>query len=355
MKKRIGLVLCGGTINSVSSPEGNVQAENAQDFLKYVPELQGLADFQVYVFENIDSSQANPNVWARLARHIQKVRLQCDAVIVTHGTDTMAESATAMSFVFADILAGPIVFTGSQLPMSSPMSDGQNNLIGAFKVALKALNEGVTEVMVYFNHKVFRGNRMWKKSEDDFDAFTSGNFPLLAYVTASPLWDMDKLDWDTPVFHPLAIRRKQTLALSGPKFHFGKGVVVADLYPGTPPGFWLSGIAGGHCTGLIFKTMGAGNIPWEHPQYDMRPVIKVARSKDIPVLVTLKFPGGMARSSPVYKAGRVALIEGAIPTGDLVHEAAYVKLLYLLGLGCHTPAQVEKMMLKSMAGEVTEY
>ncbi len=353
---KLALIACGGTINSVPSGQsGSLRpAQNAQDFLDHIPELRGMVDFEVLQFGNIDSSQADPTVWTKLAMFVHKHKANYDAIVITHGTDTMAESAAAMSFVFANNLNLPIVFTGSQLPVVSRQTDARNNLVGAFKVALKAIAENVAEVMVYFDNKVFRGNRMWKQSEVAFDAFTSGTFPLLASINAAPTWDTeDEQHWSMPVFHPLAIQKKEVLA---PDFHpqFGEGVVVTDLYAGTPPEFWIDGLRGGSCKGLILKTMGAGNIPYINPRYDMRPVIKVALENGIPVLVSLKFPNGMVRSTAIYEAGQVALEAGAIPTGDMVHEAAYVKLLYLIGLGHRTPDAVRKFMLTPMAGEVTE-
>lgn len=353
-KKQFALIACGGTINSVPGPQGNEQAEKATDFLQYVPEIEGMAEFEVLVFDNIDSSQADPMVWTKLAMFVNNIKDKYSAIIITHGTDTMVETSAALSFIFAKTLDIPIVFTGSQLPMYTKQTDARNNLTGAFKVALKAVSESIAEVMIYFNNRVFRANRTWKQTEVDFDAFTSGAFPLLAYINASPIWQLDKPEWQQPVFQPVAIRKAGNYPPTDFYPQFGEGVVVTDLYPGTPPEFWLDGIRGGSCKGLILKTMGAGNIPYQNPRYDMRPVIKEALKNGIPVLVSLKFPNGLARSTAVYKAGQVALEAGAIPTGDMVHEAVYVKLLYLLGLGHRTPTAVREVMLKSMAGEVTE-
>lgn len=352
--KPFALIACGGTINSVPGPQGNEQAKKATDFLQYIPEIKDVVEFEVLAFDNIDSSQADPMVWTKLAMFVNGAKGKYQAIIITHGTDTMVETAASLSFIFAKILEVPIVFTGSQLPMYAKQTDARNNLIGAFKVALKAVNENIAEVMIYFNNRVFRANRTWKQAEVDFDAFTSGSFPLLAYINASPIWQLDKPEWQQPVFQPMAFRGSSSR--SSADFHpqFGEGVVVTDLYPGTPPEFWLDGIRGGSCKGLILKTMGAGNIPYLNPRYDMRPVIKEALKNDIPVLVSLKFPNGTARSTAIYKAGQVALEVGAIPTADMVHEAVYVKLLYLLGLGYRTPQTVREHMLKPMAGEVTE-
>ncbi len=352
--KPLALVICGGTINEVPDPTGKLlgMAGKAEDFLKFVPEIGQMGAFDTLVFENIDSSQSDPMVWTRLAMFLKEILQKYSGIVVTHGTDTMAESATATSLVFAKTLRIPIVFTGAQLPMVSPLTDGKRNLIGAFTVVRKAILEGITEVMIYFDHKVFRANRTWKQSEKDFNTFTSGSFPLLAYVNASHVWKDDSEHWNKPVFHPISIRNAGE-APNEFRPQFGEGVFVIDLYPGTPPEFLFAGIRSGSCKGLILKAMGAGNIPYQNPRYDLRPVIKLAVGSSIPVLITLKFADGMASSSATYEAGQVALDAGAIPTGDMVHEAAYVKLLYSLGLGFRSPDEVRKMIQTPMAGEMT--
>ncbi|MSU55540.1 MAG: hypothetical protein EXS46_03335 [Candidatus Taylorbacteria bacterium] len=352
--KPLALVICGGTINEVpDATTGKLgMAKKAEDFLNFVPEIGEMGDFDTLVFENIDSSQSDPMVWTRLAIFLKDILKKYSGIVVTHGTDTMAESATAISLVFAKKLRIPIVFTGAQLPMVDHLTDGKRNLIGAFIVAKKAALEGVTEVMIYFDHQVFRANRTWKKSEKDFNTFSSGSFPLLAYVNASPAWKNNSEHWNKAVFHPASIRNVGD-AQGEFGLQFGEGVFVTDLYPGTPPEFLTAGIKSGCCKGLILKAMGAGNIPYLNPRYDLRPVIKMAVSMSIPVLITLKFPDGMASSSAIYEAGQVALDAGAIPTGDMVHEAAYVKLLYAMGLGFRSPNEAKILMHTPMAGEIT--
>lgn len=351
--KPLALVICGGTINEVPGPTGKLgMAEKAEDFLKFVPEIGQMGNFDTLVFENIDSSQSDPMVWTRLAMFLKEHLQKYSGIVITHSTDTMAESATAISLVFAKALRIPIVFTGAQLPMVSPLTDGKRNLIGAFTVARKAVLEGVTEVMIYFDHKIFRANRTWKQSEKDFNTFTSGSFPLLAYVNASPVWKSDSEHWNKPVFHPASIKNSGE-APSEFRMQFGEGVFVTDLYPGTPPEFLTAGIKSGSCKGLILKAMGAGNIPYINPRYDLRPVIKLAVNSGIPVLITLKFADGIASSSAIYEAGQVAIDAGAIATGDMVHEAAYVKLLYIMGLGFRSLHETNVMIQTPMAGEIT--
>ncbi|MDO8482336.1 MAG: asparaginase domain-containing protein [bacterium] len=350
----IGLFICGGTINSVPGEKGLRPAENAEEFLQFVPELSRVGrPFAVETFGNIDSSQTDPSVWTKLAMFINRLKSKYSAIVCTNGTDTMAESASAMSFVFAKSLDIPIIFTGSQLPMTKIHTDARNNLIGAFTVAQKAIQEEITEVIIYFHNSAFRANRTWKHREVEFNAFTSGTFPLLAETSASPIWEIGGPQWTRQVFSGIAIKNKD---LPASEFcpRFGEGVVVSDIYPGTPPEFWIDGIRGGSCKGLVIRALGAGNIPFTNPRYDMRPVIREAVSNSIPVLISLKFPNGMIRSSGIYEAGQTAIDAGAIPTGDMVHEAAYTKFLYLMGLGHRTPEAIRQLMLIPMAGEVTE-
>lgn len=185
-KKRALVLSTGGTLSMRLGQSGSLEpATILDDLLTWVPELKTYADIQVEIIANIDSSQATPDLWLQLAHRVNLAQDggECDGIVILHGTDTMAWTASALSFLLPSLTI-PVVLTGSQRPLAVTRTDARNNIIGAMESAL----EGPVEVMVFFNHKAFRGNRATKCAIADFDGFDSPNYPPLGVAGIAWQW-----------------------------------------------------------------------------------------------------------------------------------------------------------------------
>ena len=184
-KSSILLIYTGGTIGMKQDPvDGTLRPFDFSELLKEVPELMKFAlRIDTYTFDPlIDSSDVEPSLWQSLANLIRDRYDRYDGFVILHGTDTMAYSASALSFMI-DGLSKPVIFTGSQLPIGIPRTDGKENLISAVEIASAKDGDGkamVPEVAIFFGSKLIRGNRATKVSAENFRAFDSPNFPLLA-------------------------------------------------------------------------------------------------------------------------------------------------------------------------------
>lgn len=338
---KIALLGFGGTIGMVPGSSGAlVPAKNIEDLITFVPGLANLADIQLIQLENRDSTNISPDHWSSLAMKIWSLKDQVDAIIVTHGTDTMAYTASAISIALGGSVSIPVVFTGSQLPIAEPGNDARFNLENSVKTAIRATREGIAEVMIVFSDKALRANRTIKTSESRFDAFDSPAFPYLGQITASGV-----------IFNPIAMKASNNQENNtNPSFEFNREIFAVDVVPGLDPEIIRSVIATGRCRALLLKSLGAGNVPSEG-QYSLLPVIEEFTSKNIPVLISTKFVGG--RTIPdMYEPGKQALQAGAIPTNDMTDVAAQVKLMWLLAKGFTSIENLKYDMLHSYVGEV---
>lgn len=345
-KRRVLIIGCGGTIAMVPRPSTGVlePAKSVKDILKLVPALAHEADVELIQIENLDSSELNQSHWTKFAAAIAKAvaTKKYDGIIVLHGTDTMAYSATAVAFVLGKELPIPVVFTGSQLPLVHFGTDARFNLENSMKVVLQARKENIAEVVIVFDKLVLRATRAIKISEAAFNAFNSPAFEPLAIITATGV-----------KFGPEARRVK-----SGSHFDihdldlkFAKGVVVLDLVPGLEPDTVFGIIRSGNCQALILRSLGAGNVP-SRDGLSLIPCIKEATYLKIPVFITTKFVGGTTHAG-IYGPGHAALQAGAIESGDLTDVAVQVKVMWLLGQGIRTIPELRKALLKPVVGEVT--
>lgn len=338
-KPKILIIGHGGTIAMVESDRGLVPAHNADALLDMVPSIREVADVTLVQLDNIDSTNINPSHWSRLTMEIAGHLDDYDGIMVTHGTDTMAYSATAVSFGLGPNLTKPVVFTGSQLPLTSFQTDARANLERAILTLTNAITEGVAEVMIVFNDVVLRGNRTIKTSEARFDAFNSPAYPHLADITATGM-----------TFSPLAKRKSSTKSLS-PQAKFDNSIVTVELVPGMRPSLLRTIIQAGECHGLLFKSLGAGNVP-NLDEYSLIPIIEFATESNIPVLITTKFVGGSVLPGH-YEVGQAALEAGAIPTGDLTDVAAQVKFMWALAQGKTGLTELNEFINTDYVGEIS--
>lgn len=186
MKKKIKILGLGGTITMIPDPSTGVlkPAKNVKEISNLIPFLGKIGDITFQEIENIDSTNINPNHWTKLAKKVAEIYQDCDGIIITHGTDTMAYTASALSLALGRGLKISVVFTGSQLPLVACGTDARFNLESAVKTIIQASNENIAEVMIVFSDRVLRANRTIKTSEAKFPAFDSPAFPHLAEITA---------------------------------------------------------------------------------------------------------------------------------------------------------------------------
>ena len=316
-------------------------ATSADDLVKYAPGLRKLgAELDVIDLLNKDSSNLTPKDWMLLINKIYELQSKYDGIIVTHGTDTMAYTATATSLAFGPKLTLPIIFTGSQLPIIDPGTDADVNLERSMQAMIEAINRNICEVMIVFADSVLRASRTIKVSEARFDAFDSPAFPHLADITATDI-----------VFSPLAKKGKKGPKLTAkPQNTFANGIVSIDVRPGLEPKLVAAITKSDESSSLILKSLGAGNVPSEK-EYSLLPVIKDIVRAGKPEIIATKFIGG--RTIPgLYEPGRAAIEAGAGHAGNMTDVAAEVKLMWLMGQGIRDPKKVNQAMLKSFVGEI---
>ncbi len=340
-RKRVRILGFGGTIAMVPSASGVLKpAKSVKEIISIVPSLKKMADVSFEELENRDSTNINPSHWTKLSLKIRELHNQVDAIIVTHGTDTMAYTASGVALALGRGLKIPIIFTGSQLPLIAYGTDARFNLENAMKTAIIACEAEIAEVMIVFNDCVLRGGRAIKSSESRFLAFDSPAFPPLARIDATGVH-----------FIPEAFKANKNIALEI-KPHFQRGILSIDLVPGLEPGILMEALRCGKCQGLLLKSLGAGNVPSED-EYSLLPVIHEAVSTfKVPVLVSTKFVGGRTHMD-IYEPGKLALKAGAIPTGDLTDVMAQVKFMWALAQGNRSPKDLKRAINTSVIGEIT--
>lgn len=331
----------GGTIGMISDARTMTlrPARGIQELVASVPVLKNMAELSLKDLRNLDSTNVYPKHWKELIQWIARVHDKRDGVIITHGTDTMAYTASALALGLGRGLKIPVVLTGSQVPLKTIGTDAQMNMENAMRTVCNAHRKGFAEVMIVFNDRVLRGCRSVKVSEKRFRAFETAGFPHLADITTEGI-----------MFDNHVRQRKESDAFD-PKSDFSDGVVVIDLVPGFPPQVIRLLAKSKSCKGLILRGFGAGNIPNVGP-YSLIPEIERAVNKShIPVLVSTKMLGG-ATHLELYEPGKRAFNAGAIPTGNMTSVMAEVKLMWAIAQGFKTPSTLRAIFETDYVGEI---
>jgi L-asparaginase len=342
MKKRKVIIIgFGGTIVMVPDKKGVLKpAKNVEEIFAIVPSLKKMADVTFHVLENRDSTNINPGHWSKLAWCVGGVHDKVDGIIITHGTDTMAYTASALSLALGRGLKVPIVFTGSQLPLIAHGTDAKFNLENSMKTLLTACDEGIAEVMIVFGDRVLRANRSIKTSQAKFLAFDSPAFPRLAKIDAVGIHFIESA---------LKINKKSILNI---KADFQKGILSIDVILGLEPRILLGILRSRKCKGLLLKSPGAGNVPNEG-EYSLLPVIREAVDKlKIPVLISTKFIDTNMHLD-IHPLSKMALDAGAISTGDLTNVMAQVKFMWALAQDPKSLHDLKKIIYTDFVGEIT--
>jgi lysophospholipase len=292
----------------------------------------------VLEFEKLlDSSSIDAAGWDQIATTVQRNYQLFDGFVILHGTDSLAYTSSALSFMFHN-LGKPVILTGSQAPMMELQTDAQDNLLNSLIIAGHFM---IPEVCLFFNSKLFRGNRATKISAEDFDAFGSPNLPPLATVSStktSVLWHRVHRSTDLSPF---------TVQNSLDTGH----VACLRIFPGITPAMLDAVLRLDGLKGLILETFGAGNTPGGPDSAMTRTLADAVKRGIVVVNVTQCLNGSVsALYAPATMLGRAGVVFGQ----DLTSEAALTKLAYLLALPNATPEEVAKRMSVSLRGELTE-
>lgn len=327
--KNILLIQTGGTIAMHTGNQGaELDVDVWQNVLyREIPELGNLAHIHPYALFFEDSSDLNSLHWIELAAAIEQQYNAYDGFVILHGTDTMAYTASALSFALAN-LDKPVIFTGSQLPMSSRRSDARRNLVNAIELATM----GFSEVGICFNDALFRANRTTKMSIGDFDAFASPNFHPLADIG---------IKIEVQEFHRFGNGAFQNKAA------FSDDVFVLTMHPNLNTHI-LDSINLDNIRAIIIRAYGSGNFPRKGP-YNLLPFLEKCREKEV-VTVIVSQADFDAVDLTQYPAGREALKFGVLSGGLMTLEAALTKLMFLLA-HYESKHDIEQQFVRSLAGE----
>lgn len=361
MTKKILFLYNGGTIGQVPEKRGDQivlvppkDSKIFQDACEPVIKKIKKTNKMDIIFEFVtskDSTNMTPNDWEKLIFRIKKAQDEegYNAVAIAHGTDTLTYTATALALALhgkeeKSGLRIPVCITGAQNPIYEPGGDGKFNLENLFRTLNKAMDLGVSDVLINFWDNVFLGCRTLKMSEKDFNAMDSPTFPKVGTIDANGVNLNRNL-----------LRKKKDAADKlnlAPKF--GRGVISFELTPGLDPNVVLGFITSGGISAMVLKSLGEGNVCSEG-QYNLLPVVKQSTEEYMtPIFITTKFVGGSAGAAH-YEVGLKAIEAGGIPCYDHTDVAVDVKVRWLIGNGiCSTIDDFRKAMTKSYAGEVTE-
>lgn len=340
-KTSILLIYTGGTIGMVQNAKtGALESFNFEHLMQQIPEIElfNLNIAAVSFAPPIDSSDMTPAHWQELAKIISDNYAQYDGFVVLHGTDTMAFTASAMSFMLESIMK-PVIFTGSQLPVGAMRTDGKENLITAIEIAAARNADGtpiVPEVCIYFANKLLRGNRCTKRDAGSFDAFVSNNYPALATAGTNITYN-----------HCYIKPYKADTELI-PQYDMEQGIIIFSLFPGIKEDVVKAVLRSKEIKGVIFRTFGAGNAP----QAKWLTQELAHASSEGKVIVNITQCAGGSVEMERYETGRQLIEAGVVSGNDSTVEAALTKLMHLLGRGLPTE-EVRKLMKINLAGEIT--
>lgn len=335
------LIYTGGTIGMIENAKtGALENYDFEQLQKQVPELKKFK-FKIdscQLEPPVDSSDMEPSMWTELVRMIHENYDRYDGFVILHGTDTMSYTASALSFMLED-LTKPVILTGSQLPIGMVRTDGKENLLTSIEIAAANVKGRpmVPEVCVFFENHLLRGNRTTKFNAEDFNAFSSFNYPSLAHVGIH-------IKYETAVIHYTS---ELDLPLK-PHFLMDTNVAVLKLFPGIQENV-VAGIL--NIPGLkavVLETYGSGNAP--RKEWFIR-MIREAVDRGIVIVNISQCYAGTVEMHR-YETGRQLLETGVISGYDSTTESALTKLMFLLGHSL-SPDEIRKKMNQSLSGEIT--
>lgn len=335
------LLYTGGTIGMIrDDEEGAYHPFSMENLLASIPELDKLSCTLVAdsMDEPIDSSNFTPEHWVRIAKRIERSYRDYDAFIILHGSDTMAYTSSALSFMLQK-LSKPVILTGSQLPIGIARSDARENLLTSLELALAKNESGgalINEVAVYFEYDLYRGNRLQKVSSQDFEAFQSPNYPKLAEAGVR-------------IKYHYAALQKASVGAFEIKTDLVPNVGIITCFPGMTKEATLNQINFPGHQAIIIRSFGSGNAPthtW------MLAALEARIKSGVPVISNSQCLAGTIELSK-YEAGRKYQEIGVLGSGDMTFEATLTKTMFLLGQGLKG-SDFKEAFSQNLAGELSD-
>jgi L-asparaginase len=328
LMKKILLLATGGTIASVEGNEGLVPGLSIEELLQFVPESSHDIKLDGKVLMNIDSTNLQPEHWVKIAHAVYENYHLYDGFVITHGTDTLAYTSSALSYMLQG-LGKPVVLTGSQVPISFKKTDAKKNVADALQFAC----ENIGGVFIVFDGRVILGTRAVKMRTKSYDAFESINHPYVAYVNKNEIKYQWKPDTATT-----------SLSLNA---HICTDVFLMKLYPGMKPEIFdcLKDLY----KGIIIESFGNGGLPFEGR--DLLSKIKEITEEGIAVVITTQCLEE-GEDLLLYEVGRKVGQHSVILSGDMNTEAIVAKLMWALGQ-TDSFDQVKNIIETPLAGDLT--
>ncbi len=337
------IIYTGGTIGMKEDPmDGTLKPFDFSQIKAEVPELNKFAvKLDSYTFSPlIDSSDVEPSMWISLAELIRDRYEEYDGFVILHGTDTMAYSASTLSFMLEG-LTKPVVFTGSQLPIGVPRTDGKENLISAVEIAAAKDEKGharVPEVAICFDSQLLRGNRCVKYSAEAFNAFASPNCPPLAEAGINIRYNTELIR--KPIYWDAQLRVQP---------HLDTRVAILKVHPGMTPQVMRSVVLDPGTRAVIIETYGSGNALSKDWFLD---ILREAAEADKILLNVTQCKSGTVNMD-LYATGASLKHVGVLSGADITTEAALGKLFCLMGRNDHN-SWVKTMLEKDLCGEISK-
>ncbi|MCE3295716.1 MAG: L-asparaginase 1 [Crocinitomicaceae bacterium] len=317
-KPNVLLIYTGGTIGMVNDPKtGSLKAFDFRHLSSQIPELERLnVSLDTVSFpEPVDSSEMNPRLWAAVAQQVYDNYAQYDGFVILHGSDTMAYTASALSFMLQG-LQKPVILTGSQLPIGTIRTDGKENIITAIEIAADRDENGqakIQEVAIYFEYSLYRGNRTTKVSASHFEAFKSPNYPELAIAGIQIAYQLREsyTQAEEPVFFT----------------DFDNRIALLKVYPGFSAEIYAGIFNPELVKGIVIESFGAGNVPTD---LKFQQLVSDYLAAGGVILNITQCSTGMVDQGKYQTSSFFSKI-GVTGGRDLTTEAAITKMMYLIG------------------------